>query len=412
MGESGWSGTARPSGARRAGTRRPPTCRCCRRARRWRARCAPRLAGARLRAVLTSPRERARRTAELAGLPRRRGRRGPGRVGLRRLRGHHHRRDPRDGARLDGLDPPVPGRRDGRPGAGAARPGGRPVRARRRATPGLRSRPRACARSPRAGWACRSRDGRLLRLDTATSRCSATSASRPSCCAGTLDRPGPRSRTVGAHVADAAAAPAARRPVAQAGDRLVVPRPRADRAAVAAGRRRRTTASPSTWRPPAGFPTYLPWPMSPGWTVTDFAAVGDARPARRATMTCMLRHQRARRAGRRPGGRRGGRHRAGRAVRGHRARRPRRRDRRRAADGAGADRQPGGQACGRSRRARRPASSTARCSPARPPAAGCGSCCGPRRRCCCCATTGSCATSPGLGPQLVELPFGGTGPAW
>lgn len=25
----------------------------------------------------------------------------------------------------------------------------------------------------------------------------------------------------------------------------------------------------------AGFPTYLPWPMSPGWSVTDFAAVAD-----------------------------------------------------------------------------------------------------------------------------------------
>ena len=34
------------------------------------------------------------------------------------------------------------------------------------------------------------------------------------------------------------------------------------------------------------FPTYLPWPMSPGWQVTDFAVVG-AEPARpRATMTC------------------------------------------------------------------------------------------------------------------------------
>ncbi|WP_139978231.1 DUF6758 family protein [Nocardioides litoris] len=39
---------------------------------------------------------------------------------------------------------------------------------------------------------------------------------------------------------------------------------------------RRTTA----------FPTYLPWPMSPGWTVSDFAVVG-AQPERvRATMTC------------------------------------------------------------------------------------------------------------------------------
>ena len=32
------------------------------------------------------------------------------------------------------------------------------------------------------------------------------------------------------------------------------------------------------------FPTYLPWPMSPGWAVSDFAVVG-ADPAR-ATMTC------------------------------------------------------------------------------------------------------------------------------
>lgn len=35
----------------------------------------------------------------------------------------------------------------------------------------------------------------------------------------------------------------------------------------------------------ADFPTYLPWPLSPGWSVTDFAAVGGPdRP--RATMTC------------------------------------------------------------------------------------------------------------------------------
>jgi hypothetical protein len=34
-----------------------------------------------------------------------------------------------------------------------------------------------------------------------------------------------------------------------------------------------------------GFPTYLPWPMSPGWRVTDFASVGA--PGRTgATMTC------------------------------------------------------------------------------------------------------------------------------
>ncbi|WGL51471.1 hypothetical protein P5P86_16075 [Nocardioides sp. BP30] len=35
-----------------------------------------------------------------------------------------------------------------------------------------------------------------------------------------------------------------------------------------------------------GFPTYLPWPLSPGWAVTDFAVVGDERGAT-ATLTCV-----------------------------------------------------------------------------------------------------------------------------
>ena len=34
-----------------------------------------------------------------------------------------------------------------------------------------------------------------------------------------------------------------------------------------------------------GFPTYLPWPMSPGWCVSDFGVVEGAGGAR-ATMTC------------------------------------------------------------------------------------------------------------------------------
>jgi hypothetical protein len=34
------------------------------------------------------------------------------------------------------------------------------------------------------------------------------------------------------------------------------------------------------------FPTYLPWPMSPGWSVTDFARVSDAPGRTRATLTC------------------------------------------------------------------------------------------------------------------------------
>ncbi len=34
-----------------------------------------------------------------------------------------------------------------------------------------------------------------------------------------------------------------------------------------------------------GFPTYLPWPMSPGWSVTDFAVAAGDRPW--ATATCV-----------------------------------------------------------------------------------------------------------------------------
>ena len=34
------------------------------------------------------------------------------------------------------------------------------------------------------------------------------------------------------------------------------------------------------------FPTYLPWPVSPGWSITDFAAVGDGESRARATLTC------------------------------------------------------------------------------------------------------------------------------
>jgi hypothetical protein len=39
-------------------------------------------------------------------------------------------------------------------------------------------------------------------------------------------------------------------------------------------------------RTAAAFPTYLPWPMSPGWSVTDFAAVGDPPDRASATLTC------------------------------------------------------------------------------------------------------------------------------
>ena len=35
------------------------------------------------------------------------------------------------------------------------------------------------------------------------------------------------------------------------------------------------------------FPTYLPWPLGPGWTVTDFASVAAEGREPRATMTCV-----------------------------------------------------------------------------------------------------------------------------
>ena len=37
----------------------------------------------------------------------------------------------------------------------------------------------------------------------------------------------------------------------------------------------------------ADFPTYLPWPMSPGWAVTDFGVVTDDVRGARASVTCV-----------------------------------------------------------------------------------------------------------------------------
>lgn len=55
------------------------------------------------------------------------------------------------------------------------------------------------------------------------------------------------------------------------------------------------------WRPPEAsydafvehlatardFPTYLPWPMAPGWVVSDFAVVTEPSGAPVATLTCV-----------------------------------------------------------------------------------------------------------------------------
>ncbi|WP_278256542.1 DUF6758 family protein [Nocardioides convexus] len=57
------------------------------------------------------------------------------------------------------------------------------------------------------------------------------------------------------------------------------------------------------------FPTYLPWPLGPGWSVSDFAAVAPTEGPAHATMTCVSGTSQARRPGRRDGGQRGARHR-------------------------------------------------------------------------------------------------------
>ena len=70
-------------------------------------------------------------------------------------------------------------------------------------------------------------------------------------------------------------------------------------------------------------------------------------------------------------------------------------------------RAPSRSRSGRLHVGRRPRPSTAACSRARPPAAGCGWCSARPRRCCCCATTGSSRDVSGLGPQLLEVPVRG-----
>ena len=48
---------------------------------------------------------------------------------------------------------------------------------------------------------------------------------------------------------------------------------------------RRTTPSASTCGAAEGLPTYLPWPMSPGWRVSDFGVVGEPSREPRATVS-------------------------------------------------------------------------------------------------------------------------------
>ena len=128
----------------------------------------PRLAEVAFDLVLTSPMQRARVTADLAGFGDAEVDAGPGGVGLRRVRGPDHRGDPRGGARLVDLDAPGTRRRDARPGrpsastASSSGVGNVPERA-------LVFGHGHALRALTARWlGLPVTDGRLFRLDTAT----------------------------------------------------------------------------------------------------------------------------------------------------------------------------------------------------------------------------------------------------
>ena len=325
-----------------------------------------------------------------------RGGRGPRRVGVRRLRGHHHGGDPRDGARLDRLVAPDARRRDRRAGHRAPRPGGRPgARASRDARSSSATGTR-CAPSPPAGWSSQSRRAGTSASTPRPSRCSAGSARRRCCCAGTLDASGgPPPR-----LSHASPGLSPVRPPADRGRR------RRGRARSTAPHRpcgarssRRTTRSCTISSRPRDFPTFLPWPMGPGWQVTDFGVVVQtgSRPARDDDLC--VRHERARRSGGRD--RRVARSPAPGSVPGWRG----------SAD-------PIRATSARARRSRRCASMPGPVSlwagvderlgrgvrPVRAgrggrAVAGCGWSCARPPRCCCCATSGSCATRPVSAPR-------------
>ena len=140
------------------------------------------------------------------------------------------------------------------------------------------------------------------------------------------------------------------------------------------------------------FPTYLPWPMSPGWSVSDFGVVGGRAEPARATMTCCSGTSQldgpvdvlvvAEEAGTGLGARCAG----------------------LPGDGPATDLRTEAPVKVHLDARSVPLwavstsafqhAATGRCWPVRPPGAGSGWWSARRRRCCCCATTGSCATSP------------------
>ena len=140
-------------------------------------------------------------------------------------------------------------------------------------------------------------DGRLFRLDTATLSRLGYERENPR-------HPGLELLTAPCDAALTAGGQASRRWTHVPGRGVPpLPRRRGDRTPTVARAAPCTATCPGTlWRPddPAamsydvfvdhlgtadGFPTYLPWPMSPGWSVTDFAVAAGDRPW--ATATCV-----------------------------------------------------------------------------------------------------------------------------
>ena len=161
----------------------------------------------------------------------------------------------------------------------------------------------------------------------------------------------------------------------------------------------------------ARFPTYLPWPLSPGWRVTDFAAVGDQTRGR-AAMTCVSGTSALDGpvdvlvVSEEPGTGLGAR------IAGTVARRPGPGDRRGAPDGAGAHRQPDRPAVAGVDQLASSGSGTARSWPARPTGRWLWMVLRPASAVLLLRDDWILRDVSGLGPPLVELPFGGPAPAW
>ena len=318
-----------------------------------------RLEGVRFDLVLTSPRAARPSYGGAGRLPRRGRRRRPGGVGLRRLRGDHH---PEIRETVPGWTVwthPCPGGETAAAGVRPARPRRTPGARAGRPVPGVRPRPRhPGADRALAGPAGRRGPvlpaGHVHRLGPVLG---ARDPGRSS--AGTPD--------AARRVVSALHHPARRGGLPRSAARSTAPSHRCG------GPRARTTpGSPRSWSAPTGLPTYLPWPMSPGWSISDFGCVAAQDEPAVATVTTTVRRQRARRRRRghrrhRGAGRRA-RRRGAPACRAPTPARPSAVGRRRCGCASTATR----CRCGRSRARTTTTCWPGRRSPARPVAAGCG----------------------------------------